>query len=134
MQRLGRMYKFLISLVFLFAFVVQLFFLILNYFRPTELNTVMERVDRENLEEFPLVFRTCLRPGLKMDKMKDHGYATVENYFYGIMSDNESNVGWAGTPRNLAVISPSGKVFRLLLFMISSPRYIERYQECSLSE
>jgi hypothetical protein len=67
----------------------------------------MERKDLQDLKQFPLVFKLCFRPGFKADALKGFGYNNMEDYFWGTMDDNISNVGWAGRERDRAVRTPA---------------------------
>ena len=91
------------------VFIIQLCFLISEYLDPTELNLTMRRVDLDDLEEFPLVFTFCIRPGLNMTELKRVGYPDIDNYFWGTMSTSGDNdIGWDGKDSSL---SPAGNSF-----------------------
>ena len=98
-------YRTILSLVFSTIFLIQLGILISNYVQPTELNTVMKIVKLDQLDEFPLVFQFCIRPGFNMTALQYHGYRTMDDYFWGSVSGSK-DVGWAG---NDTLISPAGK-------------------------
>ena len=88
----------MLNLMFSAAFVIQLVHLFPNYVQPDQLNTVMEIVKLKQLEEFPLVFKVCLRPGFNMTVLANHGYFTTDQYFWGTNDFGwaPSDVGWAG--------------------------------------
>jgi hypothetical protein len=112
-------YKALVTLGFTLVFVIQLSSIVPAYIQPTELNTVMERRDLASIRPFPLVFRVCFKPGFNRTKMKEFGYNNMEQYFWGWMSDNVSDVGWAGRERDRGVRTPAD-----LLASISTARDI----------
>ena len=98
-------YRTILSLVCSAIFLIQLVILVSNYVQPTELNTAMKIVKLEQLDEFPLVFQFCIRPGFNMTKLKHNGYYDMDNYFWGT-AEGSKDVGWAG---NDTSISPAGK-------------------------
>ena len=67
----------------------------------------MEIVKKDQLEEFPLLFQFCLRPGFNTTVLKSHGFQKVDDYFWGVkFTKNDTDVGWGGengtlTPRGL---------------------------------
>ena len=96
-----------LSLIFLVIFLYQFAHLISSYVKPTQLNTVMEIVKKDQLGEFPLVFKFCVRPGFNVTELRVHGYQTVDTFFWGWKDSSYYNVGWAGAN---ASISPAGKI------------------------
>ena len=98
-------YRTILSFVCSAIFLIQLGVLVSNYVQPTELNTVMNIVKLDQLDEFPLVFQFCIRPGFNMTALQNHGYHTMDDYFWGSVSGSK-DVGWAG---NNTSISPAGK-------------------------
>ena len=102
-------HHFLITLGCCVVFTIQLSFLIPGYIRPTQLNTVMERILLQEMEDFPLVFRVCVRPGFNISRLQELGYPSMEEYFWGWMDDNYTDIGWAGRGRNSSIMSPGGK-------------------------
>ena len=51
------------------VFVIQLGYLIPEYIEPTKLNRNTEIINLADLEEFPLVFKFYIRPGLNMTEL-----------------------------------------------------------------
>ena len=91
------------------VFVIQLGYLIPEYIEPTKLNRNTEIINLADLEEFPLVFKFCIRPGLNMTELKRAGYPNIDFYFWGIMhSAWDTDVGWDGKNSSL---SPAGDNF-----------------------
>ena len=86
----------ILSLVFSVIFLIQLGHLISKYVQPNRLNTVMEIVKKNRLDEFRLVFQFCLRPGFNRTELKKHGYGKVDDYFWGMTNERQNDVGWAG--------------------------------------
>ena len=84
----------ILSLVFSVIFLIQLGHLICKYVQPNQLNTVMEIVKKDRLDEFPLVFQFCLRPGFNRTELKNHGYGKVDNYFWGMTYTRKNDIGW----------------------------------------
>ena len=108
-------YRTILSLVFSTIFLIQLGVLVSNYVQPTELNTVMKIVKLDQLDEFPLVFQFCIRPGFNMTELRRHGYSTdMDNYFWGIVSGSKY-VGWAGNDTSM---SPAGENLVALIVYI----------------
>ena len=121
----------MLTFAFSVIFLIQLGHLISKYVQPTELNTVMKIVKKGQLEEFPLVFQFCLRPGFNMTELENHGYAKLDNYFWG-WTETSYNVGWGGkngplTPEGLIKKSNVG------LTMISRVAESEFFGGLSLS-
>ena len=100
-------------------FITQLCFLIQEYLDPTELNMTMKRVNLGDLKEFPLVFKFCIRPGLNMTELNMEGYTNIDNYFWGLLSQEDYDVGWDGKNSSL---SPAGDYF--LKCSLPSPFHI----------
>ena len=102
----------LLSVMFLTIFLVQFGFLLFGYIQPSELNTVTKVVKQDLLEEFPLLFQFCLRPGLDMTVLKNNGFTNMDNYFYGVNGSNEwdTDIGWGGENSSL---TPEGLSFRI---------------------
>ena len=90
-------------------FIIQLCNLIPEYVNPTELNLTMKKVNLNELEEFPLVFKFCIRPGWNMTRLNEHGYLDIDRYFWGwidsMYEDPYYDVGWDGKDAN---VSPAG--------------------------
>ena len=104
-----------LSLGFTAIFLYQLTHLVSDYLQPSELNTVMEVDQLDQLGKFPLIFQICVRPGLNMTELKHFGYGDIDSYFWGITrGSNDSDVGWDGKD---ASISPAG--ITLLLKAVS---------------
>ena len=69
----------------------------------------MEIVKKDQLEEFPLLFQFCLRPGFNMTELKNHGYGYLDNYFWGMTDTRYNDIGWGGkngtlTPEGLIIV------------------------------
>ena len=100
-------YRKVLVLVFSIIFLVQFCHLISRFVRPTQLNTVMEMVRMDQLEEFPLLFKFCVRPGLNATVLEEHGYSSVDQFFWGWTKSSYNDIGWAG---DKALISPAGRL------------------------
>ena len=105
-------YRKVLVLIFSIIFLVQFCHLISRFVRPTQLNTVVEVVRMEELEEFPLVFKFCMRPGWNATALEEHGYSSVDQFFWGWTKSSYNDVGWGGEN---ASDSPAG---RLQLFEV----------------
>ena len=79
------------------VFVIQLGYLIPEYIKPTKLNRNTKIITLGELEEFPFVFKFCISPGLNMTELKRAGYPNIDDYFWGIMSADDTDVGWEST-------------------------------------
>ena len=97
----------MLSLIFLVIFLYQMGHLISSHVKPTRLNTIMEIVKKDQLDEFPLVFKFCVRPGFNVTELQLHGYETTDKFFWGWKESSYYNVGWAGEN---ASINPAGKI------------------------
>ena len=104
-------YRTILSLVCSTIFLIQLGVLVSNYVQPTELNTVMKIVKLDQLDEFPLVFQFCIRPGFNKTALQYHGYSNVDIYFWGSVSGSK-DVGWAGNDTSM---SPAGRNLEALI-------------------
>ena len=92
-----RRYRQILSFACLAIFLVQFGHLLSGYIHPTELNTVMEIVKKNQLEEFPLLFQFCLRPGFNTTVLKSHGFQKVDDYFWGVkITKSYTDVEWGG--------------------------------------
>ena len=92
-----RRYRQFLRFACLAIFLVQFGHLLSGYIHQTELNTVMEIVKKDQLEEFPLLFQFCLRPGFNTTVLKSHGFQKVDDYFWGMkITKNYTDVGWGG--------------------------------------
>ena len=98
-------YRLFITFGCFIVFVIQLGYLIPEYIEPTKLNRNTEIINLADLEEFPLVFKFCIRPGLNMTELKRAGYPNIDNYFWDIIFADDTDVGWDGTDSSL---SPAG--------------------------
>ena len=102
-------YRLFITFGCFIVFVMQLGYLIPEYIEPTKLNRNTEIINVADLEEFPLVFKFCIRPGLNMTELKRAGYPDIDNYFWGTMHSTldswDPDVGWDGKNSSL---SPAG--------------------------
>ena len=103
-------YRQILTLAFSVIFLIQLGHLTSKYVEPTELNTVMEIVKKDQLE-FPLLFQFCLRPGFNMTELKKHGYINLDFYFWGTTDWTDEDVGWGGINGSL---TPEGNALSLL--------------------
>jgi hypothetical protein len=79
----------------LLAFVVQVSFVHLSYFRPDQVSTVIteKKLDKQ---DYPVVFKICVEPGWNASALKEAGYASPREYFSGESRYNRSEYGWAG--------------------------------------
>ena len=87
------------------VFVIQLGYLIPEYIKPTKLNRNTEIITLGDLEEFPLVFKFCIRPGWNLTELRAHGYPDIDLFFWGQTDTYDYDVGWEGNASN---ISPAG--------------------------
>ena len=85
------------------VFVIQLGYLIPEYIEPTKLNRNTEIINLADLEEFPLVFKFCIRPGWNLTMLETHGYPDIDHLFWGQTEDYDYDVGWEGKPQTLAL-------------------------------
>ena len=114
-------YDQILKVVFLIVFLIQFGFLFSGYIHPSQLNSVTKIVKKGQLEEFPLMFQFCLRPGFNITLLKRNGYTNMDNYFWGTNRTDDkynSDVGWGGgssllTPEGLTSIIYS----RLLIYL-----------------
>ena len=63
-------------------------------------------VSERQITNFPLVFKVCFSPGLRLSAMEDAGYNTRYgswDYFLGKSKYNRSIVGWAGHTKTSGV-------------------------------
>ena len=87
-KKVLEIYRQILSLVHWIIFLFQFGQLSSSYIHLTELNTVMEIVKKDQLEEFPLLFQFCLRPGFNTTVLKSHGFQKVDDYFWGMKITN----------------------------------------------
>ena len=110
-----RRYRQILSFACMAIFLVQFGHLLSGYIHPTELNTVMEIVKKDKLEEFPLLFQFCLRPGFNTTVLKSHGFQKVDDYFWGMKSTKHyTDVGWGGENGSL---TPGGLLIYARFFL-----------------
>ena len=74
--------------------------------------TVM-RFEQKKLDdiEFPIIFKICLNPGFKINKLKLAGYASLWAYFHGWNKYQKHTFGWAGHYQNGSVVSSVKGIF-----------------------
>ena len=94
------------------AFSVQMILLTRALMYPEH---TVSRIFRKNLtiQEFPVVFKICIKPGFDKEALKETGYENVFSYFWGISQYNKSLLGWAGHTAEGGVFSNvTGKLSR----------------------
>ena len=77
------------------AFSVQMVILTHDLMYPDH---TVRRIFKKNLtvQDFPVVFKICIKPGFDKKPLKESGYKNVFSYFQGVSQYNNSLLGWAG--------------------------------------
>ena len=106
-EKAAEKYHQILGVIFLTIFLAQFGFLLFGYIQPTQLNTVTKVVKKDTLEEFPLLFQFCLRPGFNMTVLKRNGFTNMDNYFWGTAWNGkwDNDIGWGGENSS---ITPEG--------------------------
>ena len=81
---------------------------IINLYITLNPQETVLRFEPRNLDdiEFPVVFKICLNPAFKIDKIKLAGYSSLQDYFLGKSKYHRTNFhGWAGHYENGSIIS-----------------------------
>ena len=127
-------YHQILGVIFLTIFVVQFGSLLFGYIQSSQLNTVTKVVKQDELVEFPLLFQFCLRPGFNMTAQKNNGYTNIDNYFWGMDEEPDTDIGWGGrnsslTPEGLTskIIKCSIDIFLELLNQSFMARPLSKY-------
>ena len=91
---------FVINILIIGAFLVQISFITHAYIVSKETNTFSYKENLSELE-FPVIFKICVAPWFNTSKLLDEGYDTdVASYFEGISRLNSSTFGWGGHYEN----------------------------------
>ena len=91
---------FIINCFCVFAFLIQIFYLVKDQFHPKTTQTSLTKSDLSNVH-FPMVFTICLKRIESNDiRFNEAGYNNLESYYQGKSLYNSSIIGWAGHTSN----------------------------------
>ena len=77
------------------AFLVQMIVLTQSLLNPSQ--TISQtKIENVTLENFPVLFRICIKPGFDDEALQDAGYENAFKYFVGQSRYNLTLYGWAG--------------------------------------
>ena len=70
----------LIHTCFIFAFLIQLFSIVIDLLHPDQTTT---SIQEQKLQELPILFKICINPGFNIEKLREQGYSSNYRYFLG---------------------------------------------------
>ena len=91
-------------------FLLQLFYLLPNYFSPTMTIREVGNVELKNMD-FPLDIKICLNPLLNSSVLKQFGYPDIASYQIGANS-NTSLIGWGGYNNQSGAMTTAEELLR----------------------
>ena len=77
------------------AFCWQLYGILGDWIHPSQKTTDISEDQLKDLT-FPITFKVCMKPGFNTTALKEEGYASISEYFFGQSRFNNSLYGWAG--------------------------------------
>ena len=95
------------------AFLVQMVTLTRSLLNPSQTisHTSIENV---TVEDFPVIFKVCIKPGFDDEALQEAGYESTFEYFLGKSRYNQSLYGWAGhTEEGGVVTNVEGEIILL---------------------
>ena len=78
---------------FITAFLIQSFCIVYNLLNPSQ--TTTNREEKE-MEQLPILFKICVKPGFDSDTAKAVGYSSIYKYFLGESMYDNRVYGWKG--------------------------------------
>ena len=91
-------------------FLVQLFYLLPNYFSPTMTIREVGNVELKNMD-FPLDIKICVNPLLNSTVLQQFGYPNIASYQMGVNS-NTNLTGWGGYNNQSGAMTTAEELLR----------------------
>ena len=109
----------LINVACLVIFIVQALELVIQYRNPEFTTTSVEYTRLDEIE-FPILFRVCVNPGFKSDKLSQYGYSDLVGYFHGKNSKGSSVIGWTGHSNINVSLTRKGDISRFYICILNN--------------